>query len=256
MMSPIAITRAISPSLNQCELTHLARQPIDIDLAVEQHHAYEAALAELGCRVISLPAEPALPDSVFVEDCAIVVDELAIITRPGADTRKPETATIAAALAPYRALHVIEAPGTLDGGDVLRVGKAFFVGLSSRSNQAAIDQMRAILGPHGYTVTGVHLTECLHLKSAVTQVGPNTLLLNPAWVSPAIFDGYEAIEVDPSEPGAANAVLIGDTILFPAAFPETRRRLESRGIQVKIVDASEVAKAEGAVTCCSLIFNG
>ena len=250
----IAITRQISPRFSECELTHLDRQPIDLDLARVQHLEYEVALRELGCEVISLAAEPDLPDSVFVEDVALVFDEVAIITRPGADSRKPEAESIARALAPYRTLFTIEAPGTLDGGDVLHVGKTVYIGLSSRSNRSAVEQTHKFLAPYGYPVKGVEVTGCLHLKSAVTQVSDDTLLINPAWVDRSIFGEMKFIEVDENEPSAANAVWIGNAVIYPSGFPKTQRRLEEAGLRVKIVDATEVAKAEGAVTCCSLIF--
>ena len=250
----IAITRQISPRFSECELTHLDRQPIDLDLARAQHHQYEDALRTLGCEVISLPPEPDLPDSVFVEDVALVFDEVAVITRPGADSRKPEAESIAQALSPYRALFAIVAPGTIDGGDVLCVNKTVYAGLSSRSNRSGVEQLHKILAPHGYNVQGVEVTGCLHLKSAVTQVSEETLLINPAWVDRSIFGAMKFIEVDESEPSAANAVWIGGTVLYPSSFPKTRQRLEEAGLRLKIVDASEVAKAEGAVTCCSLIF--
>ena len=254
MNTLIAITRDISPNFNQCELTHLVRTPIDVALAQRQHHAYQAALRELGCEVIALPAEPDLPDSVFVEDVAIVLDEVAIITRPGADSRKPEARLIAEALKPYRELKFIEAPGTVDGGDVLRVGRTLYVGLSSRSNQAAIDQMQSHLAPFGYEVRGAVVMGCLHLKSAVTQVAVDMLLINPEWVDVAYFKGFRLIEVDPSEPGAANAIWTDRGVIYPSNFPKTQQRLIEHGVAVISVDASEVQKAEGAVTCCSVIF--
>lgn len=250
----IAITRQISPRFNECELTHLDRQPIDLDLARAQHRQYEAALRELGCEVISLPPEPDWPDSVFVEDVALVFDEVAVITRPGADSRKPEAESIARALQPYRPLRTIAAPGTLDGGDVLCVGRTVYVGLSSRSNLAAVEQLQGFLTPFGYTVKGVEVTGCLHLKSAVTQVSEDTLLINPAWVDRAIFGEMKFVEVAEAEPSAANAVWIAGAAIYPAGFPGTQRRLEEQGVPLKIVEATEVAKAEGAVTCCSLIF--
>jgi dimethylargininase len=250
----IAITRQVSPAIGKCELTHLARQPIDVDVARAQHHQYEAALKFLGVEVHSLPVEAELPDSVFVEDIAIVVDEAAVITRPGVDSRKPETESIAQALAPYRKLFYIQAPGTLDGGDVLTVRKDIYVGLSSRSNQAAIEQMGAFLAPFDYTVKGVKVSGCLHLKSAVTQVAADTLLVNPAWVNKDNFPGMKFIEVEPSEAYAANAVLIGSVVIYPSSYPKTHQRLEEAGIRLVTVDAFELAKAEGAVTCCSLIF--
>jgi dimethylargininase len=249
-----AITRQISPRFAECELTHLDRQPIDLDLARAQHHEYEAALRDLGCDVISLPPEADLPDAVFVEDVALVFDEVAIITRPGANSRKPEAESIARALSPYRTLCTIAAPGTLDGGDVLRVGKTVYIGRSSRSNRSGMEQTQKFLAPYGYVVQSVAVTGCLHLKSAVTQVSEDTLLINPAWIDRDLFGAMKFIEVDQSEPAAANALWLGDTVLYASSFPKTQRRLEDVGLRLKIVAATEVAKAEGAVTCCSLIF--
>ena len=250
----IAITRQVSPNIGACELTHLTRLAIDVDLARSQHRAYETCLADLGCKVVSLPAEPSLPDSVFVEDTAVVFDELAIITCPGANSRRPETVSVAEALKPHRRLSFIKPPGTIDGGDVLCTGKKVYIGASSRSNRAGFEQMRSLLAPFGYLVQSVKVKGCLHLKSAVTQVAESTLLINRDWVDPSVFGPVHLIDVDPSEPYGANAVLVGETIVYSAAYPRTRRRLEERGIGVEIVDVAELAKAEGAVTCCSLIF--
>jgi dimethylargininase len=250
----IAITRSVSQSIDRCELTTNDRIPIDLKRAIAQHQKYEETLNSLGVKVLSLPEEPYLPDAVFVEDAAIVLDECAIITRPGADSRKPETESIARALSPYRTLHTIHAPGTLDGGDVLVVDKCIWVGLASRSNQSAVDQMQAFLEPQGYIVRGVPISGCLHLKSAVTQVDENTLLINIAWIDQANFAEMKFIEVDSSEPYAANALLVGETVIYQPSFPKTRLKLEATGIHPILVDQSELAKAEGALTCCSLIF--
>jgi dimethylargininase len=254
MKKLIAITRPVGPAIDRCELTNLERVPIDLKRAIAQHHKYKENLKSLGVEVLSLPEEPHLPDAVFIEDVAVVLDECAIITRPGADSRKPETETIARALAPYRTLHMIQAPGMLDGGDVLVVGKRIWVGLATRSNQSAIDQMQAFLEPYGYTVRGIPVSGCLHLKSAVTRVAEDTLLINPAWVDRANLPGMKFIEVDPSEPYAANALLVGETVMYQPAYPKTRLRLEEAGLHPLLVDQSELAKAEGALTCCSLIF--
>ena len=250
----IAITRAVSPAIGRCELTHIPRVPIDVAKARRQHGAYEDALRGLGVKVISLPAEPELPDSVFVEDAAVVLDECAVIARPGADSRRAETESVAAALTPYRKLSFIHSPGTLDGGDVLRIGRTIFIGLSDRSNRAAVDEMQGLLAPVGYRVVGLRIEGCLHLKSAVTAVADDLLLINPAWARKDDFSDFRFIDVDPSEPAAANAVRVGEDILFPEAFPKTRARLEAAGFRVLPVDVSELAKAEGAVTCCSLLF--
>jgi dimethylargininase len=208
----------------------------------------------LGLDVISLEAEPDLPDSVFVEDVALVLDECAIMLNPGAASRRPEVASVEKALAPYRDAFRVQPPGTVDGGDILRIGKMIYVGMSSRSTENAIGQIKAILEPHNYRVRAVNVTGCLHLKSAVTQVREDTLLINPQWVSKEDFSGMQFIEVDPSEPYAANAVLVDGMVMYPSSFPKTKRKLEEAGINLLIVNADELAKAEGAVTCCSLIF--
>ncbi len=251
----IAITRAVSRSIIHCELTHLARIPIDVERARQQHAQYESALKHLGLAVLSLPEEPALADSVFVEDTALVLDECAVITRPGADSRQAETESITQVLAPYRKLLHLEAPARLDGGDILRVGRDIYVGISSRSDTNAAEQLQDLLLPYGYRLHAVRVTGCLHLKSAVTQVKEDTLLINPAWVHESHFDGVKFIETDASEPYAANALLIGESVIYPTSFPRTQDRLKSAGIDTVNVDADELAKAEGAVTCCSLIFS-
>ncbi len=250
----VAITRAVSPAIGRCELTHLARSPIDYGTADTQHREYERCLATLGCRVIRLPAEPDLPDSVFVEDAAVVLDEIAIVTLPGAASRRPEAPSIAAALAPHRPLAHIEPPATIDGGDVLRVDRTLFVGRSSRTASAGIGQLERIAGALGYTVRPVEVRDCLHLKSAATVVAPNTLLVDPDRVDTDAFGGLERIAIDRAEPQGANALRIGGAVVYPAALPRTRARLEQRGLRVVPVDVSELAKAEGGVTCCSLIF--
>lgn len=250
----IAITRAVSPTFNQCELTHLSRQSIDVALAETQHQQYGQCLRQVGYQVQNLPPLPACPDAIFVEDTALVVEELAVILRPGAPSRRAERESIALALDPYRTLHYIEAPGTIDGGDILRLGKTLFVGLSPRTNQAGLAQLQQILEPYHYEVVGVEITDCLHLKSAVTQVGAQTLLLNPGWVDKDIFPEMTIIEVDPTEPGGANALYLGDVVIYPAAFPRTAQRLHQAQLPLQQIDVSEVLKAEGGVTCCSLIF--
>jgi len=251
---PIAITRQVCPTINQCKLTHIPRKPINYKRACAQHKQYEDALRSLGIDVVSLDAESGLPDSVFVEDVALVLDECAIMLNPGAPSRRPEVASVERALAPYREIFRIQPPATVDGGDILRVGKRIYVGLSGRSTEEAIDQIKAILEPRSYQVRGVRVTGCLHLKSAVTQVSDDTLLINPEWVSKDDFSGMDFIEVALSEPYAANAVLVDGSIIYPSTFPKTMAILDKVGINLLTVDADELAKAEGALTCCSLIF--
>ena len=251
----LALTRDVSPAMASCELTHLARVPIDPAVAVRQHRQYEEALERLGCRVEHVPPAPELPDSVFIEDTAVVVDEVAVMSRPGAESRRPEVEAVAMVLRRYRPLATITEPGMLDGGDVLRVGRVLYVGQSGRTNDEGIAQLRGHLAPLGYEVRAVRPTGCLHLKTAVTAVSDHAVVLNPAWISPAFFDGFDVIAVDPLEPFAANVVRVGSAVLTATAFPRTRRILEASGAEVHVVDVSELAKAEGAVTCCSLLLS-
>ena len=251
---PTAITRQVSPRFCDCELTHLERIPINLEIARAQHDDYTQALEKLNCHIIELPAEPDFPDSVFVEDTAVILPEAALVTRPGAQSRRGEIKDIAATLRPYRELIYVREPATVDGGDVLVIGHEIFVGLSTRSGLEAVTQMQEALGGFGYRVTGLPLYDCLHLKSAVTALGPDAVLINPRWVETGPFAKYERVEISPGEPFAANILMIGDSGIYPTAFPETQRILEKRGVPLITVDVSEIAKAEGAVTCCSLIL--
>jgi dimethylargininase len=226
-----------------------------MELAVEQHHCYERELRALGCLLERLSPEPRLPDSVFVEDTAVVLDELAIITRPGAVSRHAEIPSAAAALRAYRPIAQIAAPATLDGGDVVRTDRKLFVGRTARSNEEGIRQLRELASPLGYSVETVTVRGCLHLKSAVTRVAEEVVLVNPEWIDASAFWGLHQIEVDPQEPAAANALSIGTTALVSSAYPRTAQRLERHGLTTRALDMSELAKAEGALTCCSLIFS-
>lgn len=252
---PVAVTREVSPRFNECEITHIDRTPIDLEVARVQHCGYVDALKKLGCDVLELPAEADLPDSVFVEDTAFILPETAVITRPGADSRKPETQSIARVLSPHINLLYIREPATLDGGDVLVVGKRIYIGLSTRSNMEAINQLQALLGEYGYSIIGIRLQDCLHLKSAVTRVDDKTLLVNKKWVDANAFGDYNLIDVDPLEPYAANCLPVGGSIIYPTSFPKTRAILEKKGYKILSVNVDELAKAEGAVTCCSLILD-
>jgi dimethylargininase len=247
----IAVTRDVSPSVRDCELTHLARMPIDYARAAAQHEAYRALLASLGCEVVSIAADDAHPDCVFIEDTAVVFDDVAVITRPGAESRRGEVGPVAETLTRYRRLARIEPPATLDGGDVLVLDDRIFVGLGSRTNEAALAQLRAFTGRE---VIGVRVDGALHLKTAITRVAPDTLLVNRDWLDVSAFARWNLLDIDPSEPFAANALLVRDTIVYPRAFPRTCERLEARGLDVRTVNADELAKAEGGVTCCCLLL--
>ena len=208
-----------------------------------QHEAYERALAAHGCTIVHAEPEPDMPDAVFVEDAAVVMEDSAIITRPGAISRRAEPHSIAHVLHRYRPLRHVEEPATLDGGDVLAIDGRLYIGISQRTNEAAVQQLGA---------TAIRFGNCLHLKSAVTQIGERTLLANREWVDISQFPGFDVIDVQ--EPFGANALRIDDVLLYSASYPKTRRRLESRGFRVETLDVSELEKAEAGVTCCSLIF--
>lgn len=253
-MALLALTRDISDSFGSCELTYLERVPIDIPRAREQHQVYVRALETLGCAVRQLPPLHECPDGVFIEDTAVVLDDVAVVTRPGARSRRPEIESAAAALASERRLLRVESPATLDGGDVIVMGRTVFVGATWRTNLAGAEQLQQLLTPLGYDVKPVAVRGCLHLKSAATALDGETLLLNPKWVRPAEFAGRACIEVDPSEPSGANTLRINDRVIYDAAHPKTAARLEQRGYKLVIVDNSELTKAEGALTCCSLVF--
>lgn len=247
----IAITRALPASINRCQLTYHDRVPIDLTRARAQHAAYQRVLERHGYDVIELPEEPELPDSVFVEDAAVVLDECAIITRPGAESRRAEIPSIQAALAHYRELHEISEPGTLDGGDVLRLGRRLFVGLSTRTNADGIEQLRNIVRPYEYEVVDVEVNGSLHLKSAVTAVADDLVVVDADALDPAIF-GVRYVEV----PGnAANMLRLNGVVLCPLTGASVVAELEARGVKVELVDNSELAKAEGGLTCCSLLFD-
>lgn len=258
MSDLLVIAREVSASLADCELTHIDRAPVDVARARAQHGAYLDVLRGLDVEVRCLPADDDFPDAVFVEDAALVFDELAVITRPGAESRRGETVAVAEALAPHRPLVHLTEPATLDGGDVIVTERDVFVGLSSRSNEHGVEQLARALHRTGRRVHGVALSDCLHLKTAACRVGPATILFQADWVDPAVFgDGFTFLESDPAEPFAANAVWLGERGLIHAeAYPRTRARLQAAGLRVHSVPADELAKAEGGVTCCALLVHG
>ena len=254
-MELTAITRQVSAGINDCELSFHARQPIDVAKAIAQHNVYQDCLVELGARIVSLPAEPGLPDAVFVEDAALVVDEVAVITNMGAPSRRAESKSLAKTLSQYRPLKFIAEPATLDGGDVLCVGRSVFAGLSRRTNRHGIDQLSDLLRAYDYQVQPVEVKSCLHLKSACSYIGNGTILVNRSSVDAEQLRGFELLDLPAEEPAAANALLLNNVVILPASFPKTRALLERRGFSTRIIDVSELQKAEAGVTCCSLIFN-
>jgi dimethylargininase len=240
--------------LDACELTYRGREAIDAALAARQHRAYCDALRACGARVLTLPRADELPDSVFVEDTAIVLDEVAVLTRPGVESRRGEVALIETEVARLRPVVKVEAPATLEGGDVMRVGRTLYVGLSPRTNAEGADALRRFAAPHGYEVVTVELRGCLHLKTGCSALDDATILVNPEWVDAGAFGGHEVVAVDKAEPWAANVLRVESSICVSAAFPRTAASLRARGYGVREVEVSEFAKAEGGMTCMSLLF--
>ena len=250
----LAFVRQVAPALARCELSFMPRVAIDVARAQRQHAQYVAELTALGCRIEWLPPLPAHPDGVFVEDTAVIVPELAVITRPGIASRRGEVTSVARALAGHLGVRELSGPACLEGGDVLRIGSVLHVGISGRSNAAGIAQLGEILAPFGYTVRGVAMRDCLHLKSACTFIPPDTLLANPGWVDPAALGAARVIAVHPQEAFAANTLTVGDRTLVSAAYPRTEERLAAAGIRTQALEVSELHKAEAALTCLSLLL--
>ncbi len=255
-MQQIALTRPVSQSINQCELSFMARDPIDVGRAQQQHDAYNAQLVRLGLTVVHLPALDQLPDAVFVEDTAVVVDEIAVAAHPGARSREPEVESTVEALKRWRKIARLPAGATLDGGDVLRIGRKFLVGVAKRTNLAGVAGLGAALAPFGYTVAAVPTRDCLHLKTACSALDDHRLLVHRPWVDVSALSGYELIDVPAGEAWAANVLVLGRDVIMPLGFPETRELLELLGFRIHAVDLSELLKAESGVTCSSIVFSG
>lgn len=252
-MHTLVLVREPSPAIVNCELTHIARAPIDVERARAQHANYAAVLSELGARSEWLPPLPEHADGVFVEDIALILPEIAVLTRPGAESRQPEVTSVEEALAVHRQLRKILAPGSLDGGDVLLIGHRILVGVSSRSNEAGAAQLRDAVQDYGYEVSAVQVDGCLHLKSACTALSPDVVLANLDYIARESLGDVMVIEVDPEEPRAANTLTLGGITLVSASYPRTGARLRAAGIRTRSIDVSELEKAESGLTCMSLV---
>jgi dimethylargininase len=245
-----AFTRAVSPRIAECQLTHLERVPIDPARAATQHAAYEQALRDAGFAIVRLPELADDPDAVFVEDTALILGEHAVITRPGAPSRIGEVDSTAEGLRAHFNVHRIS-EGHVDGGDVLRIGARIYVGISTRTDRSGMAALANIVRPLGYEVIEAKAGACLHLKTGVTFAGDGLLLYDPQTIDPAQFEGVEPFAV--LEPAAANCVRSHGRLIMPAGNPCTAEALCDRGLHVVEVDVSELQKAESGVTCMSLI---
>jgi dimethylargininase len=250
----IAITRPPGPELVRCELTHLERQPIDALRARAQHRAYQDALRGAGIRVIELPSDPAAPDGVFVEDTAVVLDELAVIAAPAPRSRRGEWPAVEAALRSFRPVVRLPAEACLEGGDVVRMGRTLYVGQGGRTGEAGLRALDAVVRPLGYAVVPVRLAGCLHLKSACNALDGETLLVNRAWLDVGALAGRQLVGVPAEEPSGANVLALPGSTLVSAACPRTADLVDRLGHRAVTLDVSELHKAEAGLTCMSLVF--
>jgi len=249
----IAITHVPSPNLQAGERTYVGHSPIDAALATRQHERYRDALEACGASVLTLDENRDLPDCVFVEDTAIVLDEVAVMMSMGAESRRREPPAIETALRQYRQIEHVRLPATVDGGDVVRAGRALYVGASPRTNGAGIVALRETLARFGYSVTAVPVRGCLHLKSGCSALPDGRFLVNADWIDVSALPAGRLVPVPPAEPWAGDVLAIDSSIIASDAFPETIDLLAER-FRVIPVSVSEFAKAEGGVTCLSLVF--
>lgn len=251
----VAITHRPSPNMQNYEHSFVDEQAIDLALAERQHERYRDALAACGCDVRLLDVNSGMADAVFVEDTAIVLDELAVMMSPGAESRRGEPAGTQPELARYRTIERVSLPGTIDGGDVVVAGRSLYVGASARTNEEGIVQLREILRPYGYSVTTVPVTGCLHLKTACSALPDGRFLVNTDWIDATPLPASRLVPVPAEEPWAGDVLVIGDQIIVADAFPRTIALLGDMGWTIRQVSVSEFAKAEGGVTCLSLVFS-
>ncbi len=250
----IGLTRGVSPDIVRCELTFMERELINYDLAARQHDEYCGLLDYCGVKVEKLPASSDHPDCCFIEDTAIVLDELAVITSMGAASRRGEISAVRKALGKYRELAEIPPSASIEGGDVLRVGRKIFVGRSSRTSAAGIEDLARIATPLGYTVTPVAVRNSLHLTTACSLVGDDAVLINPRWADAEPFKEFDLLYTPDDEPWAANTFRIGGKVCLEAGFPRTIELVHKTNDQVEVLDISEFRKAEAGLSCLSLIF--
>lgn len=250
----IALVHSPSPNLQACERTFVPDATIDYQAALGQHAAYCQTLSQLGCEVQKVEVNSSLPDGVFIEDTAVVLDEVAVLGSMGTPSRAAEPDQIEPVLYEFREVQRVRPPARLEGGDVLRIGRTLLVGQSRRTNQAGIEALGEIVRRYGYEVLPVPVRHALHLKTACTALPDGRLLINPAWVAEGALAGFRRLRVAESEPWAANVVLVGGAVLMSAAAPRTADSIRRLDFAVVTVDISEFAKAEGGVTCLALLI--
>jgi dimethylargininase len=250
----LAITHVPSPAMESGERTFVGRDPIDAHLAAAQHAAYCRLLEECGANVKTLEVNRHLPDCAFVEDAAVVLDEIAVLATMGAASRRAELPGIESELRKHREVVSLTLPATLEGGDVVRIGKTLLVGESSRTNRAGIAALEAIVRRHGYRVARIKVHGCLHLKTACCALPDGRLHVNPDWIDMQPLEPFDCIHIPRDELWGANCLCIGENVILSAAHARTAQQLSSLEFAVQPIDLSEFAKAEAGVTCLSLLI--
>lgn len=250
-----AITRAVSRNITRCELTFKQRESLDYEKAVRQHASYCALLTRRGVEVLTLEAQDENPDCCFVADTAVVLGEVAIIASPGAPSRRGEVGAVEEILSTHREVVHVKPPATLDGGDVLVVGKRIFVGRSKRTNSYGIESLTYIARSLGYNVTPVSVMGSLHLTTACSALDEETMLLNPRWIDATAFARYQVLNVPDDEPWSASIMRVGPTVCVEADAPRTLELVSRHCREVQVLDISEFRKAEGSLPCLSILFH-
>jgi len=251
----VALTHIVSPLIEDCELTYVERARVDYERAVEQHAVYCKTLEQCGAKVVRLTTNAAFPDSCFIEDTAIVTDDLAIVTSMGALSRRDEASGVEKEIVKYRNVERVRLPATIEGGDCLQAGNNVYIGVSCRTNEEGVAELKRLLEPRGYRVTPVEVKKCLHLKTACTFLNDETLLANPCWVDLSPFKNLNVLYVPESEPWAANAIRVNGSVCIDAGATETVELVSRVHDRVEQIDVSEFRKAEGSLTCLSIIFD-
>jgi dimethylargininase len=249
-----AIVRNIPNSFPQCITAFSGKSPIDVILAQQQHELYCKTLVELGLKLVRIEADNSLPDCCFTEDAAIVTDVLGIISLPGTESRHAEIIEMEKALTSFKKIRHIAAPATIEGGDVLKIGKKLFIGNSARTNDEGIKQVANMVSELGYEVIPVKIRNTLHLKTVCTYLGNNCIIYADGHFDENIFAEYDKIIVPATESYCANTLVVNGKVLIPKGFPLTRSLIEKKGFSVIELDMSEIEKADGALTCLSVIF--
>jgi len=250
----IALTRGISAAIDRCEVSFIDRAPIDVQKMKQQHRAYEDMLRSMGYEVVQIPADDSCPDCCFIEDTALVLDEIAVITYPGSEARRGEVPGVVPTIEKYRKTVRIEPPATLEGGDVLRIGRNLYVGLTQRTNAQGVESLRSLVKPYGYTVTGVPTPGALHMKSVCTAADDRTIVADPTRMDASVFKDYDVVEIPPDEWMGGDLLPINGTVCMIEGFPKLKTALEARGLEVRTQNMSEFLKAEAGLTCLSLLF--